>query len=95
MNLPEQTFKLGLFKKKNYENELFLGPSFESNFAPSGITTIRFLNPLSKIELLAETLLGVKCETGLNPSFNTAMTYGQTDFMYLPTYTRPFLTSLS
>jgi hypothetical protein len=56
---------LGFFR--NSQNELFLGLSFESNFTLSGITTIRFLNLFSKVELLAKTLLGVEYETETQP----------------------------
>jgi hypothetical protein len=43
-----------------FQNELFLGLNFESNFTRSDITTIRFLNLLSKIELLEKNIVG--CE---------------------------------
>jgi hypothetical protein len=63
---PKAKFSLTRLAPK-FTKELFLGLSFKSYFNLSGITTIRFLNLFSKVELLAKTLLRVKCETGAQP----------------------------
>jgi hypothetical protein len=50
---PKALFSLTRLVPKS-KNKLFLGLSFKSNFTLSGITTIRFLNLFSKVELLAK-----------------------------------------